>query len=247
MDISQTLWDYAQDLRERAKKRPNLRLTLRGIASHVDTLAQQVFGSQHSLHVVQDLSCGAALTMHLHPWQEHTWVFAHTFHQENPETFETTILCEWKCVVHYTDGLLQPDVEVSMHIIIPSRLGKEFAWGIDISPGAKTFLIFKYRWHEPSRTFRLASFQVGAREQPLPESFWAPDGDKTLMKPIGFPFPLTDCIRQEHYEPDGLHHEDTPQGFGDFQVPFPVLSEETGTMEVRQIFFPPSLRQGGQT
>ena len=94
-----------------------------------------------------------------------------------------------------------------------------YAWffaGIDISPGAKTYLEVPDTrvddWHGYPTTFRLTEICKGARDR-----VHLDDQDPALVRPIVCPFPIPDRIRIE---------------FGRFRVPFLLNTGELAYFEL---------------
>ena len=203
------------------------------------TEAAAVDARQHTYKVALDLKCGARLQMLLHPWAEHRWIFNHEYRlRTGPRGLRGKVkaLCEWSCVVDYHEGRLQNELDISMHIIIPERLGKRIAYGVDISPGAKTFLQFYYEQAEDS-LFYLAEFSQGGRARVDVRHLTMGKKEDQVMQPVELPFPLViaDRIEREFQDDDG-------SWAGDFKAPFPFrVTGDDPLDEVRWIYFPEEL------
>ena len=196
---------------------------------------------QQTLTVHQDLECGCTLKMLLHPWGEHRWFFEHRYILEDPEDPHGRVraLCEWKAHVDYKWGELQPQLVVSMYIAIPERLGKRFAYGVDISPGAKTYLEFQYKQDGAScESFWLDTVRKGV-DAPVPmKDMIRPREPGQLIQPVQLPWPLviSDRIEMPWKDPE------SDERFGDYRIPFPVRTEDH-TDKVCWVPFPPALAQ----
>lgn len=145
--------------------------------------------TEHEIHL--DLASGAKLTLLYFSDIEMRWIFSHRYIGEKDPGTAPEVVNDVKLVAEYERGLLLPQLILTMHVVVPSRLGREFFVGVDISPGAKTYLEFSYT--RTSDTYRLVEICKGARERVRL------DGDaKGLVKPIEFPFPILDRIPIEH-------------------------------------------------
>lgn len=193
-----------------------------------------------------DLACGLRLTQHFFSWDEMRWIFEGRFHwSDEADPHTSKIINEWKLLVDFKGGHLMPRFKVSMHVIVPERLGKQYFLGVDISPGAKTFLEFYYERPEPvvarptgetdpywkgippqnipriPGPFYLAEISQGARP-PIDVRALTAEHGPGLVKPIevNFPFPIADRIPWHH----------------GYQIPF--LDDN---FEVAQVVVPESL------
>jgi hypothetical protein len=200
----------------------------------VRALADKVFEEFDSLRVQLDLECGACLTMYLHPWNQYGWKFEHNYRRDNPDhpRGAPEILCDWSCRLMYDNGTLRPNVDISMWIVIPERLGQVYAYGMDVSPGAKTFLEFGYEL-QPEGHFSLVTIQKGAGPKIKLADLVAGGG---LVRPTEFPFPVPDRIERPRF-PDG-------KVYGDYSVPFLYhwIVDDPHRDEIRNVEFPPTLR-----
>lgn len=128
--------------------------------------------------------------------REHRWHWTHLYRLQ-PEGMgsEPDIVNRMRVSVAYIDGALRLPLKVTMEIIIPSRLGKRFFAGMDLSPGAKTYVEFHYGDPDAERTLRLMRIEVGAsRAVDLPRQP-AEAGDAALVMPLAdFPFPVLDRL-----------------------------------------------------
>jgi hypothetical protein len=198
--------------------------------STVESLASELVEEFDSLQVTLDLENMVELTMHLHPWNEHTWVYRHTYRRANETNIHSAplMLCEWACTVGYSNGVIQPIITIAMHIIIPERLGKAYAYGMDISPGAKTFLEFIYV-QQPEGHFLLSTVQKGC--QPKVNL----DQGKGLMQPVEFPFPVPDRIQRPRHENGTI--------WGDYEVSYLYTDPDTGLDCVGYLSIPHTQRR----
>jgi len=137
---------------------------------------------------------------------------------------------DWTLIVDYAKGEICPTVDLRMHIIVPELLGKEFAYGMDLSPGAKTFLEFRYEL-QPDTTFKFAEFHMG-RETLSPDGPWR----EALPKFFGesFKFLVPDRIVREHSE---TGEDGQEKWFGNYRMPF-LARVIPGKDETQDVFFP---------
>ena len=139
----------------------------------------------------------------------------------------------------YRNGVLQPSLQISMNITIPKLLGKRFLFGLDLSPGAKTYFNFTYEMCDED-TFRLVEIQKGARTVMDLRPMWAEEGEG-LIQQVTPPFPLVVQERiQREYESKDRKTGET-QWLGRFRVPFPYRDQEAGIESVHHIYFSDSI------
>ena len=137
------------------------------------------------------LASGAMLTLIYFFDREQRWIFAYHYRGERG-------LSEIRLTAEYTEGVLAPSFVLSMHVIIPSRLGQRYFAGVDISTGAKTYIEFTYRLcrESPSTVaYRLVEICKGACERVSLDPNDAARGQ--LIRQIDFPFPIPDRIEVE--------------------------------------------------
>jgi len=182
-----------------------------------------------------ELDTGAGLQVIMHPADEPadrfpaTQLLQFTYRYMSVDRREVKLQNMQRLYVKYRDGLVH-SVEVTMHVIIPERPGKKAFLGVDISPGAKTFVEFRYQPDGPD-AFRLFEIQIGRKLLELDKL-----GD-ALVQPLDFPFPVLERIVRKHPA-----HEAGEPNYGPFQVPFLHDSDE-----VRYFEFDGNIRlhQGG--
>ena len=78
-----------------------------------------------------------------------------------------------------------------MDITRPDKKGKEFFLGVDISKDSHLYIEFVYEKGE--RLYRMKSVQMGARKRIDLDEL-----GEGLVRQANFPFPLKDCIENEH-------------------------------------------------
>jgi hypothetical protein len=158
----------------------------------------------------------AILVFNEHGETEVRWLYSYRFmHKEDGELHVPKALIEYRLVVSYSNGQLRDEIELNMHVIIPERLGKKYVAGLDISPGAKTYLSFLYRRQEP-KLFLLAAVGKGGR---APVEVPNADG---LVKQTDLPFVLADRLERQ----------------GQYRVPFHSEGDE-----IEHFYFPESVKR----
>jgi len=153
---------------------------------------------------------GSRVKMLLFNRRQHRLTFSYNYRKypKGEARGQPHVVNEIRLVVDYLDGLVI-SCALSMHVIFPARLGKVYAYGVDISPGAKTFLQFRYERQmlpdkEDKFFFQLVELEIGCGRIIDLRPKGGP-GSKALMRPVEFPFPVCDRIVAE---------------FGQFRVPF---------------------------
>jgi len=144
------------------------------------------------------LASGAKLTLRLFSDTEQSWEFSYRYRRV--EEHNVTLVNDVRLLVRYLNGRVDTTrdtvtrcfpVSLWMHIIIPERLGKQYLYGMDISPGAKTFITFDYDFMPDSDTLQLREMTVGAGKQ---INFDDVQDRQALVQQINFPFPVPDRI-----------------------------------------------------
>lgn len=120
------------------------------------------------------------------------WIFSYHYVGEKKPGATPDVVNQVRLTADYTVGLLAPALVLSMHVIIPSRLGQRYFVGMDISPGAKTYLELRYERGDGRQEYRLVEICKGARER-LRLDNQAP----ALLRPVEFPFPIPDRLSAE--------------------------------------------------
>jgi hypothetical protein len=149
------------------------------------------------------------------------WIFTYRFLSRDTGRFLVPkVVIDYSLCLNYVAGQLTDEVELTMNVTIPEKLGKQSFAGVDISPGAKTYLRFLYRRVGP-KLFRLAA--VGKGANPLVE---LPDEGEGLMKQTELPFVLVDRLERE----------------GVYRVPFHSHDREHSREDgVSHFYFPESI------
>lgn len=161
---------------------------------------------EHEFHFC--LGSDVDVRMLIFSMHEQTRIYSHRYTRGNEDGRTVDAVNDLKLVVPYRHGRVDGTITLSMHIILPHRLGQEYLYGADISPGAKTYIEFDYLRVDPTAVlgeWRLDEVRVGAFKK------FRFDQGPGLFKPVEFPFPVLDRVK--------------PQGR---MLEFPVLLEEPG-------------------
>lgn len=146
------------------------------------------------------LASGATLTILFFSDREQRWIHAYNYIGNKTPGADPDISNEVRLTANYESGILVSQIVLSMHVVVPARLGQRYFAGVDISPGAKTYLEFNYeRTVGTPDNYLLVEVCKGARDRVRL------DRGPGLMQPIEFPFPVPDRIAIE---------------FGKLRVPF---------------------------
>ena len=144
--------------------------------------------------IALELASGAELRILYFSDRELRWLFAHDYVGQKAPGAAPQIVNKTRLTADYVDGVLSTTLVLSMHVVVPERLGREFYVGVDISPGAKTYLEFTYeRTVDTPHAYLLVEICKGARERVRLDQV-AP----ALVKPIEFPFPVPDRLLYEN-------------------------------------------------
>ena len=135
------------------------------------------------------LSSGANLRLLYFSDRTLRWIFSYHYVGEKKPGETPAVINQVQLTADYAAGLLAPAFMLSMHVIIPGRLGQRYFVGVDISPGAKTYLEFSCKCRDGGSEYRLVEICKGARERLLFE-----DHPTALIRPIEFPFPIPDRL-----------------------------------------------------
>lgn len=145
---------------------------------------------QHDIHL--EHAGDSQLKIMIFSDREMRWIFSHNYIGEKLPGQAPDFVNKTRLVAEYRDGLLTDPIVLSMEIVVPSRLGQRFFAGVDISPGAKTYLEFRYERYLAGGTSRLAEICKGAREY-----IRVADLDPAFLKQFEFPFPVCDILEPE--------------------------------------------------
>lgn len=137
----------------------------------------------------QRLESGAELRIFILESGEIKLIFKYKYRQrEDSPRAKPTLINETMLEVNYLNGWLT-DCLLSMDIIVPALLGKRFFVGMDISPGAKTYIEYTYKF--AAGILRVTTVQVGAQQKIVLKE---PDEDEVLQQLTQPPFPLFNWI-----------------------------------------------------
>lgn len=144
---------------------------------------------EHAFHL--EVSSRAKLSILYFSDRETRWLFSYHYRGERDPGTDPEIVNDVRLTADYKDGQLIDQFVLSMHIVIPSRLGKRFFAGMDISPGAKTYFEFLYE-RQPrgfqEDVYRLIEICKGANTR------LRVDEAKGFIQTINSPFPILDQI-----------------------------------------------------
>ena len=156
------------------------------------------------------LASGATLKLLYFSDREQRWIFSYDYVGDKAPGAQPAIANDVRVTANYVDGELADQFVLSMHVIVPSRLGQHYFAGIDISPGAKTYLEFSYERQD--NAYRLVEICKGARDRVNLANL-----KQALVRPIDFPFPVADRI---------------PVDYGVLRVPFRRNHDVIGFFEL---------------
>lgn len=132
----------------------------------------------------QKLESGANLRILIFEPDEIKLMFKYKYEQIEKPRKKRTLINETMLEVGYLKGELV-DCLLSMNIIVPPLLGKQYALGVDISPGAKTYAEFKYEY--ACGALYATAVQVGAQPKIELKEL---DDFKMIRSIVRAPFPL---------------------------------------------------------
>lgn len=187
---------------------------------------------------------GATLTTRVFEGQDCVHLhFAHWFREyaNNPRRpgEAPKLACETKLQLEYVSAKLA-SLKLTMNVIVPERLGKDYWAGMDISPGAKTFLEFVY---EPVGTgpktppkWKLVEVWKGIQRHDLRTMAAG------LMKSIDFPFPVPDEIVCDFGRYEVPYRDTPPESYPlpTFVFPYNIDKSPAGSMQIEEAFDEPA-------
>jgi hypothetical protein len=156
------------------------------------------------------LASGATLKLLYFSDREQRWIFSYAYVGDKAPGAPPEIANDVRLTANYVNGELTDQFVLSMHVIVPSRLGQSYFAGVDISPGAKTFLEFTYERQDDA--YRLVEICKGARVRVVLAEL-----KQALVRAIDFPFPVADRI---------------PVDYGVLRVPFRRNHDVIGFFEL---------------
>lgn len=152
---------------------------------------------QHEIDL--KLDSGAQLTLLYFSDRELRWILSYDYVGEKEPGADPEVVNKVRLTANYEAGHLTSQIVLSMHVVIPARLGQQFFAGVDISPGAKTYLEFTYQApisdldNRVGDAFRLVEICKGAKDRVR-----VTDVTPALVRPIEFPFPVPDRLPIEY-------------------------------------------------
>lgn len=158
------------------------------------------------------LASGATLKLLYFSDREQRWIFSYTYVGDKAPGKAPDIVNDVRLTANYTDGTIADRFELSMHVIVPERLGQRSFAGVDISPGAKTYLEFIYE--RDGSAYRLVEICKGAQDVVR-----LADQKPAIIRPVEFPFPVPDRIEIE---------------FGTLHIPFRTNEDTFAHFDLRE-------------
>lgn len=106
-----------------------------------------------------NLPDGIRLKLLLHSHTEHAWFFEYRFIQRENDKPTGKVIREneIKLYINYLNGKVSK-IEATMHLINYEKLGKKYLFGLDVSPGSKMYLQYKYK--KSKKDFHLKEIEV---------------------------------------------------------------------------------------
>lgn len=101
-------------------------------------------------------------------------------------------------VVDYEQGVAH-EFSLSLSAVKPQRLGQKYAYGADVSPGARLYVEFTYKLDADGETFVLSEYEVGTKRTQVDR------GTPGLVQPVDIDYPVLDVV---------------PCEFGAYSVPY---------------------------
>ena len=140
---------------------------------------------------------GARVELLIHPELEAVLFMKHRYAEKTGR--KVKLVNELMLTARYENkSKLLESISLDMYIIVPERLGQRFLYGMDISPGAKTFIEFSYALRlREGLSYQLSEITVGSKKVNL-----SSNDDKQLVIPMDFLFPVPDvihCIDELYY------------------------------------------------
>lgn len=176
------------------------------------------------IRITDVLANGSRRTIRISSLKEQRVSFDYTFRRyADPEQrqrgWKPELVIEYTLYAEYKSGKLST-CTITLNVILPHRLGKVYLLGVDISPGAKTFLEFVYDVMEDSlrltEIIKGACTRINLRELAM----------GTLpVRQIELPFPILDVVPLTH---------------DSFEIPF-LHADGSGTEEQRMFTVPKSI------
>jgi len=145
------------------------------------------------------LASGARLKLLYFSDRDQRWIFSYSYVGDKKAGQAPDVVNDVQLTANYECGVLASPIILSMHVVFPDRLGQRYWAGVDISPGAKTYLEFTYE--RRAEEYRLVEICKGASQRVKLEE----DTRLGLIRQVEFPFPVLDRVYLE---------------FGKYQLPF---------------------------
>ena len=148
--------------------------------------------------------------------------FSHVYRGREEARDRVRVWCKTRLVVDYREGDGRVcGVSLSQHVVLPELLGREFLYGADVSPGAKTYLSYEY-WLDHQNTWCCSEVVVGAFRRLAPKACWGKLSACGYPSPVALELPLERGAYQVPYLRNSL--PDVPS-LGVFRFPWEVRRE----------------------
>jgi hypothetical protein len=144
---------------------------------------------EHEIRVL--VANGASLKILYFSDREQRLIFSYRYVGEKKPGQQPDIVNDVQLTANYECGILASPLVLSMHVIFPERLGQRYWAGVDISPGAKTYLEFTYE-RRPAE-YRLVEISKGASQRVKLDEHTR----LGLIRQVQFPFPVLDRVPLE--------------------------------------------------
>lgn len=158
------------------------------------------------------VASGATLKILFFSDHELRWIYSYDYVGEKAPGAAPDVINDVRLTANYKSGALESQIVLTMHVVVPARLGQRYFAGVDISSGAKTYLEFTYERAKSTDAYRLIEICKGARERVR-----LADLEPALVKPIEFPFPVPDRM---------------PVEYGTLKVPFLTNSGQIASFDL---------------
>jgi len=135
-------------------------------------------------------------------------IYEYWYKEEDYNGGGELMINDYRLTLDYADGKLKDKFKLTMHIIFPDRSGKQYLYGVDVSPNSKTFIEFTYE--RDGENFKLAEIGIiGVNKR-----VGFHDDEEALVKLIDFPCPILNVIEPDcGYSVPYLHNDGDTHNF----------------------------------
>lgn len=126
------------------------------------------------------------------PDPEHRWIFRYRYvtPAEHRRGEAPDLINRVTFAVDYLDGIAGK-CDLSMNMVVPERRGKNYLWGVDVSPNSVLDLNIRYKNEE-------GVYRAKVVEEGADVGIELDEREEGLIKPVEFPFPLEDRVEIQH-------------------------------------------------